>query len=228
MYYINVKRKNKGKNATRRKIVVFFTFILIIFAFFIAYMNLLVTPLIVDTGKSQIKVFATKSMNYAVTEAMNQNISYDDLVTIQMGSDNKIYMIEANTVKINNISNMIERITLAHLNEISKTPLEIPVGAFTGIALFSGSGPPVRIDIFPYGEVGCKFLSQFISAGINQTQHKIYVQVKATINVVLPLKTFSVTMDNEVLVCESVIIGDIPETYLKSSSLQDMLDLIPN
>ena len=191
-------------------------------------MNLLVTPLIVNTGKSQIKVFATKSMNYAVTEAINQKISYDDLVTTLTDGKGKIYMIEANTVKINNISNMIERVTLAHLNEISKTPLEIPIGAFTGIALFSGVGPPVRIDIFPYGEVGCKFLSQFISAGINQTQHKIYVQVKATINVVLPLKTFSVSMDNEVLICESVIIGEIPETYLKSSSLQDMMDLIPN
>ena len=44
----------------------------------------------------------------------------------------------------------------------------------------------------------------------------------------LPLKTFSVTMDNEVLVCESVIIGDIPQTYLKSSSLQDMMDLVPS
>lgn len=222
------KYKNTNNGNLKGKIILFFVILFVVFAFFMFYMSFLVTPLIVNTGKSQIKVFATKSMNYAVTEAINQNISYDDLVTIQMGNDGKIYMIEANTVKINNISNMIERITLAHLNEISKTPLKIPIGAFTGIALFSGMGPPVRIDIFPYGEVGCKFLSQFISAGINQTQHKIYVQVKTKINVVLPLKTFSVSMDNEVLVCESVIIGDIPETYLKSSSIQDMLDLIPN
>lgn len=228
MYYRYKKIKNADKNGLKRKIIIFFAFVFIFFAFFVIYMNVLVTPLIVNTGRSQIKVFATKSMNYAVTEAINQNISYDDLVTTLTDTNGKIYMIEANTVKINNISNMIERVTLAHLNEISRTPLKIPIGAFTGIALFSGSGPPVSIEIFPYGEVGCKFLSQFISAGINQTQHKIYVQVKATINVVLPLKTFSVTMDNEVLICESVIIGEIPETYLKSSSLQDMLDLIPN
>ena len=227
MCYKRKRYKNGSKNVTKRKIVVFFTFLFVFIALFIVYMSVLVTPLIVNTGKSQIKVIATKSMNFAVTEAINQNISYDDLVTTLTDSNGKIYMIEANTVKINNISNMIERVTLAHLNEIGRSPLEIPIGAFTGIALFSGMGPPVRIDLFPYGEVGCKFLSQFISVGINQTQHKIYVQVKATVNVVLPLKTFSVTMDNEVLVCESVIIGEIPETYLKSSTLQDMLDLIP-
>jgi len=228
MYYAKYRLKNKQNGRLKRNIIVFFAVLLVIFAFFIIYMDLLVTPLIVETGKSQIKVYATKSMNYAVTEAVNQNISYDDLVTTLSDKNGKIYMIEANTVKINNISNMIERVTLAHLNEISRNPIKIPIGAFTGIALFSGSGPPVRIDIFPYGEVGCKFLSQFISAGINQTQHKIYVQVKAKINVVLPFKTVSVVMDNEVLVCESVIIGEIPETYLRSDSMQDMLDLIPD
>jgi len=147
---------------------------------------------------------------------------------ILTNQDGKITLIEANTVKINNISNMIERITLAHLVEISRNPIEIPLGAFTGISLFSGMGPPVLIDIFPYGEVGCKFLSQFISAGINQTQHKIYVEVQTKINVVLPLKTISVTMTNEVLVCESVIIGEIPETYLKSNNLTEMLELVPH
>ena len=96
-----------------------------------------------------------------------------------------------------------------------------------GISLISGYGPPIKIEIFPYGEVGCKFLSQFISAGINQTQHKIYVQVDTFVNVVLPFKTLSVRMKNEVLVCESVIIGEIPETYLKSNSLTEMLELVP-
>ena len=88
-------------------------------------------------------------------------------------------------------------------------------------------GPPVKIDIYPYGEVTCRFLSQFISAGINQTQHKIYVDIKAKVNVVLPFKTLTIPMENEVLVCESVIIGEIPETYLRSNTLSDMVDLIP-
>lgn len=224
-FYVDDK---KSKKSAKHKIVVFFLVVFVVFALFLIYMQFLATPLIVDTSKSQIKVYATKSMNYAVTEAMNQNISYDDLVDILLDANGDIAMIEANTVKINNISNMIERITLAHLVEISKTPIEIPLGAFTGISLFSGLGPPVQIDIKPYGEVGCKFLSQFISAGINQTQHKIYVNVEAIVNVVLPLQTISVKMTNEVLVCESVIIGAIPETYLKSNTLTEMLDLVPN
>lgn len=218
---------NNKNNSIKRKIIVFFAFLFLIFALFVVYINFVATPLIVDTSKSQIKVYATKSMNYAITEAMNHNITYDDLVTVKTNSKGNIDLIQANTVKINNVSMMIERITLAHLLEISRNPITIPLGAFTGIPLFSGMGPPVSINIFPYGEIGCKFLSQFVSAGINQTQHKIYVSVDTIINVVLPFNTLSIKMSNEVLVCESVIIGEIPETYLKSGNLTEMLNLIP-
>lgn len=211
----------------KRKTVCIFAIIFVIFAFFIMYVKFLVTPLMVDISSSQIKVYGAKSMNYAITETMNQNISYDDLINIVTDSSGKIGMIQANTVKINNVSMMIERITLAHLLDSSRNPISIPLGAFTGISIFSGMGPPVKIDIYPYGEVTCRFLSQFISAGINQTQHKIYVDIKAKVNVVLPFKTLTIPMENEVLVCESVIIGEIPETYLKANTLSDMVNLIP-
>ena len=225
-------KKSKYKFKTinmrkKRKNIIFFTILFGFFAFFILYFHFLVTPLVVETSRSQIKVYATKSMNYAVTEAMNQNITYDDLINIVTDASGRISMIQANSIKINNVSMMIERITLSHLLEISRNPIKIPAGAFTGITIFSGIGPSILIDIYPYGEVGCRFLSQFISAGINQTQHKIYVDVNAKINVVLPFRTLQVQMENQVLVCESVIIGDIPETYLKANNLSDMIDLAP-
>ncbi len=223
--FYNVKKNRKTR--VKRKIALFFVLTIAIFAIFSVYIKLLVTPLIVETSKSQIKVHATKSMNYAITESMNQNINYDDLVHIITDSSGKISMIQANSIKINNVSMMIERITLAHLLEISRNPIQIPLGAFTGVSLFSGFGPPVMVEIYPYGEVTCKFLSQFLSAGINQTQHKIYVDVSTIINVVLPFKTISISMSNQVLVCESIIIGEIPETYLTLNNLTEMLDLVP-
>lgn len=220
-----VKTINVGK---KRKIARFFISISLIFAFFIVYVKFLITPLMVDITSSQIKVYGAKSMNYAITETMNQNITYDDLVSIITDGEGKISMLQANTVKINNVTMMIERITLAHLLDISRNPISIPLGAFTGISILSNMGPPVMIDIYPYGDVSCKFLSQFISAGINQTQHKIYVSISSKVNVVLPFKTISIPMENEVLLCESVIIGQIPDTYLKSNNLSEMVDLIPS
>lgn len=220
--------RKTNKHGVKRKVILFFTCILFIFALFAVYIKTLVTPLIVETSKAQIKVYATKAMNYAIIEAMSQEANYNNLINITTGEDGKINLIEANSSKVNTVSMMIERITLAHLLEISKTKIKIPLGAFTGISLLSGMGPPVEIEIYPYGEVSCRFLSQFVSAGVNQTQHKIYVSVDTKVNVVLPFRTVTIEMTNEVLICEGIIIGEIPETYLKSNTLTEMLNLIPS
>ena len=113
------------------------------------------------------------------------------------------------------------------LNELVKSPITISLGAFTGIPIFSGLGPKIPINIYPYGDIGCVFESRFVSAGINQTQHKIYLNVSCIINVILPFNHLKVNTSSEVLICESVIIGEIPDTYLKSNTLNEMLNLVP-
>ena len=198
---------------------------LLIFAFFYLYIAFLVTPLIISSSNSQVKVYANKSMNYAITEAMNQNVTYDDLIHIVTDSSGKISMLQANSIQINNLSKLIGRVTMAKLNELTKNPVLIPLGAFSGITIISGMGPKVAMETYPYGDVSCRFLSQFFSAGINQTQHKIYMSISCTINVVLPFRTLRVNASSDVLLCESVIIGDIPDTFF---SIKDLSGLISN
>lgn len=216
---------NFGKN---RKMYRFFIVCTVIFAVLYCYFSFLVTPLLVDTCNATVKVNATKCINYAITEAMNQNITYDDLINIVTDSSGKISMIQANSVQINMLSKLINRVTLSQLSNFASSTLQIPLGAFSGIPLFAGSGPMVGVDIFPYGDVHCKFLSEFKSAGINQTIHKIYLSVDTNIKVVLPLNTITVQNSGEVVLCESLIVGDIPEVYLQSGTLTEMLNLVPN
>lgn len=207
----------------KRKKVHVFAFLLCVFAFFYLYFTFLVNPLLISTSTSQVKVYANKSMNYAVTEAMNQNITYDDLIHIITDTSGKISLLQANSVQMNNLSKLIGRATMAQLKEVTKGPVLIPLGAFSGISIFAGIGPKVAIDIYPYGDVSCRFLSEFIGVGINQTQHKIYMSIDCTIRVVLPYKTLKVKSVSDVLLCESVIIGDIPDTYLKLDSLDGFI-----
>ncbi len=190
-------------------------------------MKFLVTPLLLNTSKSQVTVYANSAMNAAITEAMNQNITYDDLIHIVTDSTGKISMIQANSIQINSLSKLIGRVTMRTLNELVKSPITISLGAFTGIPIFSGLGPKIPINIYPYGDIGCVFESRFVSAGINQTQHKIYLNVSCIINVILPFNHLKVNTSSEVLICESVIIGEIPDTYLKSNTLNEMLNLVP-
>ncbi|MBQ8468793.1 MAG: sporulation protein YunB [Clostridia bacterium] len=213
--------------AKKRGLYRFFAILLFIFAFLFCYIQFLITPLIVETCNATIKVNSTKCINYAITEAMNQNVRYDDLINLVTDSSGKISMIQANSIQINMLSKLINRVALAQLSNFSTTILEIPLGAFTGISIFSGLGPVVPIDVYPYGDVHCNFKSNFESAGINQTIHKIYLVVAANIRVVLPMKTINVSNSGEVVLCESLIVGQIPDVYLHSGNLTEMLNLIP-
>ncbi|MBQ9790663.1 MAG: sporulation protein YunB [Clostridia bacterium] len=215
---------NIGK---KRNIVAFFACVFIIFAFFASYFHLVVTPLLVRTSEAQMKILANKSMDYAITEAMSSFVTYDDIIKINRAESGEILAMSANSVKVNNISRMVTQIALSKLVELGKDPLEINLGAFTGINALSGVGPKVKFDVFPYPDITCRFLSKFNQAGINQTLHKIYIIVNAIVRVVFPGKTVEVSSMSDVLICEGVIIGEIPETYLNSNTLTEMLNLVP-
>lgn len=215
---------NFAKNRGLRR---FFCILLLIIAVFVCYVRFLITPLLVETCNAKIKVDSSRCINYAITEAMNQNVTYDDLINIVTDSTGKISMIQANSVQLNMLSKLIHRVTMSQLSNFANTNLQIPLGAFTGISILSGIGPNINIEIYPYGDVECGFKSEFVSAGINQTLHKIYLILTTKIRVVLPTKTIVVNNSGDVVLCESLIVGKIPEVYLQSSNLTEMLNLVP-
>ena len=94
--------------------------------------------------------------------------------------------------------------------------------------IFIGRGPEVRLKVMPIGAIQCSFLSEFVQAGINQTNHKIYVNLTATINVVLPVANKQIVSNTQLLICENIIVGKIPEVYLSSSGIKNLMDLIPS
>ena len=218
---IGVININKRKKAIRAICV-----ILAVVVSLALYMYFLATPLIIKSAEAQVKVYADKAVISAITDAMNKNITYDDLIHIVTDSSGKISMIQANSIEINALSKFIGRKALTNLNSESNLPVMISLGAFSGIPALSGLGPKIPFSISPYGDARCTFISKFIQAGINQTQHKIYLDVSCVVSVVLPFKKIVVNSSSDVLICESVILGEIPQTYLNSSSLTDMLTLV--
>ncbi|MGI6228216.1 MAG: sporulation protein YunB, partial [Christensenellales bacterium] len=92
-------------------------------------------------------------------------------------------------------------------------------GTFTGFSFLMGFGPDIEIKFTPIGSANCDFISEFASAGINQTLHKIYITVKAEIYSVSSIYDIQTTVISEVLICENLLIGEIPDTYLSLGRL---------
>ena len=79
------------------------------------------------------------------------------------------------------------------------------------------------------GTVETDLRTEFVEAGINQTLHRIYLEVRCNVNILTPYDTISETITNQVLLTEGVIIGNIPDTYynlggLNGDQLMEMIE----
>ncbi len=206
----------------------FFAFFIIIFILIFLYMKFLMVPVVVENTKTQIKSYANKAINYAVAETMNQNFSYGKLVNVIKDANDDVAYIEANSVRINVLSKTMSKVVMFNFLELAKNPIKIALGSFSGISILAGYGPKIAYQVNPYGEVFCYFSSKFNSAGINQTYHKLYLNIKINVHVVLPFDSLSMSSESQVLLSETLIVGNIPDVYLNSNNLTDMLNLVPD
>lgn len=204
-----------------------FAFFVILFIISILYIRYLLIPVVVENTKKQMQTFATKSINLAVAETMNQNFSYAELINVVKDDGNNVSYIEANSVRINLLSKSMSKVVMSNFLELAKRPIKISLGSFSGISILAGYGPKIAYQVHPYGEVFCSFSSRFDSAGINQTYHKLYLNIKINVYVVLPFDSLGMNSESQVLLSETLIVGRIPEVYLNSSNLTDMLNLVP-
>jgi len=139
-----------------------------------------------------------------------------------------ITLIEANSIVINKLARDMAQSTETYIEKMGEQDVEIPIGTLSGSPLLAGKGFNITIKILPLGSVKCQFISEFESAGINQTRHKIYLDVIASISIVLPTSESTVKINTPVLVSESILIGKVPDTYLTAGSIWgEEYDLTP-
>lgn len=219
------KIKNNLKKKKKRYIITICVFFVLIILYMV--FSVIVNPVIINTIELRAKSISTRAMNSAVADVIMSSVIYDDLINIVTDEIGNISMIQANSVEINNLTKNLAQATENKIEEYGQKGVSIAVGSFTGIPLFVGMGPNINLRATPIGAVTCSFISKFESAGINQTIHRIYVDVTANVGVVLPLVTKKFTTKQQILVSESIIVGSVPEVYLHSDDLSTLLNFVP-
>lgn len=212
------------RNKKKYKIFLFVS-IGVLFCFLI--FGLLINPVLIGTIEIKTKSVSTKAINAAVGNVVKNGVVYEDLVNIVTDELGNITMIQANALEINNLSKELAQTTERMIENYGELGVEIPLGSFSGIPILAGVGPDVNLKITPIGAVNCKFVSKFEQAGINQTIHRIYININANVGIVMPLYTKKFVSTQEVLISESIIVGSVPEVYLYSDSLSTLLNFVP-
>lgn len=216
---------NKIKLAKNHLVSIFITIVVLVLIVLI--FSFMVNPVIMDTVEIKSMALATRAMNSSIADVVMNSIVYDDLVNIISDDFGNITMIQANSLEINNLSKDLAQACEERITEYGGVGVTIPMGTFTGVPLLVGRGPRIKVKMTPIGSVVCKFVSHFETAGINQTVHKIYVNIAATVSVVMPLSSRKFQAVQQVLISESVIVGQVPEVYLQSDTLDTLLNFVP-
>ena len=217
----------KGKSKLKKSGLLAITLVVLFFClyiFFIRYVN----PVILSTTYYKVESLMLKAVNSAVSEVMSDNIIYDDLIKTVINENGDITMIQANSIMINRLSKELVKESQKNIERIGNVGVDVPIGTFSGVPILVGRGPSIKLRLLPIGSISADFTSSFTSAGINQTNHKIYINVVASVGIVMPMESKLVSSKIQVLVCESLIVGKIPETYLMASDWSQTLDLIPS
>jgi len=129
-----------------------------------------------------------------------------------------IRMLKINTPIINKMASDIAYQVQQKLYDAENTMISFPVGIITGSKFLAGMGPKIKIKVLPAGNVETEFKSEFRAEGINQTIHRLYLEVVCRLDILTPYDKIGAEIENQVLMCESVVVGEIPGTYYEFSN----------
>ncbi len=191
------------------------------------YIDRTLRPTIKVLAETKALELANKSINKSVAEVVKGQINYKDLMNVQLDSNGKITMIQANTVLMNSIASDVALEIQDELKKVKSTSSYIPIGTALGSPILAKYGPQLKVSIEPIGTVSIDFKTKFESSGINQTRHIIYIEASTKVRVVIPLTTSTQEVNVQIPVCETIIVGDVPESYVNipESGVQSV---IPN
>lgn len=151
----------------------------------------------------------------AACESYDKLRSMDDteVISMQYDSSGKLIALTADMTTLNRLRNAVIAQVTEQINGTGREEIPIPLGTVLELPLLSGLGPDLTVEVLDFGGVGARFESTFKSTGINQTLHQIQLIVSGRALLMMPGGVMEKEISTAVTVAETVILGDVPESY---------------
>jgi len=156
----------------------------------------------------------TLSVNSSIADIMHSaDYGADAFVTLEKNDSGAVSAISCNMARINALSAEILDSVIGS-TESRSLVIRIPAGNLIGMSLLTGKGPMIPVEIVMLTSSRVEFGNNIITAGINQTKHQIDLRVIVDVDVFVPWGTESTQIVTDVLIADTVIVGQVPDTYL--------------
>lgn len=171
-------------------------------------------PTLAQMAEAKAMAIATEAINTAVNKNIALSIKYEDLMAFKLDGHGNVVAVQPNTGEINRLASETTLQVQNTLAQVKRARVTIPLGQVFGTQVLATLGPQIPVNIVPIGTVTSKVVDTFETAGINQIRHKIYVEIEATVRVVIPLSMRYVKVKTEVPITEAVLLGEVPQVYV--------------
>lgn len=170
-----------------------------------------------DLAETQVKNTTSDLTNDAIAKQIDEGIiQYDRIVYFEKDLDGRITALKTNMSEVNRLKTDILNLINDEILALDTSDIGIPLGSLFLPELFSGKGPSIPVRILSIRNSDASFVSSFSQAGINQTLHQLTMVVSVDVAVLVLGQTSSFTVNSEVVVAETVIVGDVPSTFLQT------------
>ena len=179
---------------------------------------------ILDMAHARAEAMAVEYIHEAVRSVMGDTVSYEDMISVRTDGQGRVAMLQANAVRMNELATATALQAQTRLESAEAQSVLIPLGSALGVPFLSGLGPRIAVRVLPVSAVSAAFSTEFESAGINQTRHKIYLSLHTTVRLVIPSSARQVSLSSQVLITESIIVGAVPESYVQVPDTDNALN----
>ena len=171
------------------------------------------------------RIFMEYAVNVCEDSAIKEiNTLMEDGVSLPSGricrtygaerdSDNRITALRTDIIAVGKVKARIVNGLFDRLDYLEETQTEVPLGTVFAPNLFTGMGPRVKVGLAGLAQMEAQFVSAFTSAGINQTRHRILIEVHAGFRILTPFGGEDREIVSTYPVTDTVIVGTVPERY---------------
>lgn len=213
-----MRRSSFGRSSYRRCMLIGKISIIVLAVFFIlvfVYFEIKVSPFMSDYTVMKGQQTMTELFSKTVNEKMSEmNLSYDKLMNITYSQNGEVQSLNTNVVTVNKLKNEVTSELSEILSDEFEYVVEIPIGSIINTEFLSGSGKALEFNNIVTGDVKSDFRSEFETGGVNQTIHRLYIDITGDLLIIGGGEQEPIELTTSVLIGETVLVGNVP-TILK-------------
>ncbi len=200
-----------------KKLILFLVSVMIVVFVVLAVFRFRYNSAIRGLAETQVKNATSDLINDAIDKQIESgNIQYDRIVYFEKDLNGRITALKTNMSEVNRLKTAILNLINDEILAMDTDDLGIPLGSLMLPEFMAGKGPKIPVQILSIRNSDATFTSNFTEAGINQTLQQMNMHVSVDVAVLVLGKANYFTVSSQVVVAETIIVGQVPDTFLQT------------